>query len=292
MASSLRLTTSPGVLLLIARVFLLALLPALARGAILYDSGGFEPARFINNLALAGQDAPPAGQGPWVKDSGTSTAVVQSTIVAGGAQAVQMTRTAGSNRDTRWGITEPFTPTAAENIVRIDFDMRVNQATFAGTPPNHSDFGPAFGLEVYDSTNSTLPLLIGSVTVDATTGDVLFQQANTGILVETGTVVSRNTFHHFTLSVNFTNKTYSVAADGLTLRTEGFVDNAASRFTDADLANFAATGTSSTTAAGTAFFDNFLIATIPEPGSAAMIGAGVIALAARRRKARRPVPSS
>jgi hypothetical protein len=130
-------------------------------------------------------------------------------------------------------------------------------------------------------------LLIGSVTIDARTGDVLFQEAGTGFLVEAGTILSRGTFHHLTLTANFSNKTYSLFANGALLRTEGFVDNAAARFTDAPLSTFAATGVSLTTATGTAYFDNYTIVTVPEPVSAGLFCAGAVCLATRRRRAHR-----
>jgi hypothetical protein len=42
-----------------------------------YDSGGFEPPRFLTNLAgspeLSGQDP----LGPWLKDTGTGTAIIR-----------------------------------------------------------------------------------------------------------------------------------------------------------------------------------------------------------------------
>ena len=247
-------------------VLLAALLPAIATAAALYDSSGFEQPRFLPTANLAGQDSPPAGQGPWTKDSGTSSAVVQNAVVAGGLQAVRITRAASSTGDTRWAVQEPFTPTGLENRVQIDFDLRVEQATF--TPP---DFGPVFGIEAYDASDPANPLLIGSVTLDARTGDVLYQQAETGFLTDTGTVLARGVFHHLTLIANFANKTYSIFANGTLLRTEGFVDAAADSFTDAPLSTFAATPGSISTATGTAYFDNYVIMTIPEPGTASLL---------------------
>ena len=254
----------------------LFLAAASSPGAILYESAGFELPRFTASQPLQGQDNPPTGQGPWLKDSGTSTATVQTAVVAGGLQAVQVTRLPISTGDTRWSVIEPFTPTALENIVQIDVDMRVEQSTF--TP---FDFGPAFGIEAYDGSAAGAPKLIGSVTLDARTGDVLYQQTGTGVLTETGTVIARGTFHRYSLIANFTTKRYSVLVDGGLLRTEPFVDNAVT-FTDAPIATFAATAASAGTASGTAYFDNYTITTIPEPGNVALLLGGWVLVAASR----------
>ena len=77
-------------------------------------------------------------------------AAVQTTNVAGGLQSVQITRAASVTGDTRWAVMKTVTPSATQNVVRIDLDMLVNQATFSGTPPTNTDFGPAFGVEAYD----------------------------------------------------------------------------------------------------------------------------------------------
>src|SRR4051812_25802656 len=82
----------------------LALLGSSATAAELYNSGGFEPPRFTTGN-LGGQDV---AQGPWLKDSGTATAVVQTAVAAGGLSAVQITRPATSSGDTRWAVSKPF----------------------------------------------------------------------------------------------------------------------------------------------------------------------------------------
>jgi hypothetical protein len=105
--------------------------------------------------------------------------------------------------------------------------------------------------------------------VDAATGDVLYQQAGTGYLLETGTVLARGTYHHYRLSIDFAQKTYSVLVDGNLVRTEGFVDTTATRLTDAPVATLAATADSTATATGTAFFDNYRIVQTQPPSGAA-----------------------
>ena len=259
---------------------LLACLGGQARAAVIYDSGGFELPRFTAGGNLQGQDVV---QGPWLKDGGVSTAVVQTTNPAGGTQSVQMTRLANANGDTRWTVTKPITPTASQPIVDIDVDMRLNQATFSGVPPTNTDFGPAFGLEAYDGSK-----LIGSLTMDATTGDVLYQQTGTGFLTETGTVLSRSAYHHYKLRLNFNTGNYQVFANSLLLRTEPFVDSGVVAFTDGPMSTFAASGTSIATGTGTAFFDNYVLqqTAVPEPTTlTAMLAAAGVLMS--RRPARR-----
>src|SRR4051794_29919953 len=182
-----------------------------ASAAVVYDSSGFESPKFTANQPLAGQDVI---SGPWLKDPGISTATVSTVNAFTGSQDVQVTRVANAAGDTRWSVTKPQAPAPGFNVFNVDADVRVEQATFSGTPPTNTDFGPSFGLEAYDASITPLtPKLIGSVTIDATTGDVLYQATGTGILSETGVVVSRGAYHHLQLKVDFGTGKYSVYID-------------------------------------------------------------------------------
>ena len=229
-----------------------------ANAATIYDSGGFESPKFVDKQSLKGSDPvpPPVGYGPWKQDAGTSTAVVQTAFPNGGVQSIKVTRVAASTGDTRWGINVPITPTAASNVVTIDFDL--NATISAGTNWNGPDLGPLFGVECYDASSGT-PKLIGSLFLDAYAGDVVYQQATNGILQNSGTFIPRNQYHHYTLSANFSHKTYSIFVDGNLIHTEGFVDASATNFTDAPITTLAATSNSVATATGTAYFDNYTI---------------------------------
>lgn len=229
-----------------------------SRAAVVYDSGGFEPPKFINTQNLAGQDPvpPPVGYGPWRKDLGTSTAAVQTDIPNGGQQSIKVTRVAGASGDTRWGINVPITPTATSNVVAIDFDLHaiINPGINWGGP----DLGPLFGVECYDSSGGT-PRLIGSLFLDAYAGDIVYQQATNGALRATSTFIPRNEYHHYTLTANFAQKTCSIYVDGSLVHTEGFVDPTAAAFTDAPITTLAATTNYLAQATGTAYFDNYTI---------------------------------
>lgn len=259
-----------------------ALTSTSASAVVVYDSGGFESPRFTAGLTLQGQDVAP--NGPWLKDPGTSTGVVSTTNPQSGTQAVTITRLAQSGADTRWAVNKPLVPTPFLNIVDTAADVRVEQATFAGSPPTNTDFGPAFGLEAYDATIPATPKLIGSLTVDATTGDVLYQQAGTGVLLETGTTVTRGAYHNLRLSVDFTAGKYMSYVDGVLVHTESFVDPTAVAFTDGSIGTFAASASSTLTGTGTAYFDNYTISQVPEPAALGVLGVAMAGLAGRRRR--------
>ena len=225
--------------------------------AAVYDSGGFESPRFTTG-PLEGQDV----LGPWLQD-GTTTGVAQvrSEVVSTGEQAVRMVRQASTTGDTRYGVVKPVTPAGVLQIIRVSWDMNVPQNT------QGIDFGPFFGVEAYDaSVNPLAPLLAGSLGVDATTGDVLYQDGTTGFLTESGFNVQFGAWNHFTLELNYEAKTYTIYVNGDDKATTTFVDNAIA-FTDAPLAALAATADTRPTATGTAYFDNYVIdieALVPE----------------------------
>ena len=219
--------------------------------AAVFDSGGFESPRYTTG-PLEGQDA----QGPWLQDSTPGgTAQVQTEVVEAGQQAVRMVRTVNPGGDTRYGVTKPFLPTGILSIVRISWDMNVAPNQQPNVP-----FGPFFGVEAYDATvTPVFPRLVGSLGVDATTGDVLFQDGTTGFLTEAGFDVQLGEWNHFTLELNYDNKTYTVFVNGDEKASTGFVDDGVLGFTDAPLAALAATAESKPIATGTAFFDNYVI---------------------------------
>lgn len=244
-----------------------------ASAVVVYDSNGYEPTRFIAG-ELAGQDV----QGPWLKDTGTGVAIVQSAITQSGSQAVQFTRPAAATGDTRYGVLEPLTPTGVLKVVRVIFDMRVTQTQIAGV-----DFGPFFGVEGYDGFNDD-PKLIGSIGVDATTGEVLFQD-DQGFFTPTGDIATFGVFNNFVLELDYNTQLYRGYFNGTEVAESPFVDAGIVGFTDAPLAALAATFDSIATATGTAYFDNYSIEIVPEPTALGLIGLGSLALLRRRRGA-------
>jgi hypothetical protein len=245
-----------------------------APAAQVFDSNGFEAPRYIPG-DLAGQDT----AGPWLKDAGTATALVQSTVKQSGAQAVQLNRPASAAGDTRFGVLKPLTPTAPLTTLRVNWDMNVTQAN---TP--NVDFGPFFGVEGYDSFGTTPPKLIGSLGVDATTGEVLMQETGSGFFIPTGAVVPFGQWNHFTLEMNYVSRTYQAFVNGVASGTpEPFVDAGIVGFTDAPISTLAAQDGPGLLAPGTAYYDNYNIEIVPEPSTVAIIGLASLGLLRRRR---------
>src|SRR5688500_6106516 len=124
---------------------------------------------------LEGQVNPPGeGQvippGQWQRTpGGTSSAVVQTSVVQSGLQAVRVDRAA--NNDARWAVQvdhlgypdypNPFPPEPAQPFICIGWDMRGGQSGGAG-----GRLGPFVGIEAYDG--ATGIGMLGSRADDAT----------------------------------------------------------------------------------------------------------------------------
>ncbi len=195
---------------------------------------------------------PLQGQFGWVSaGSGTSSATVQNSIKLSGAQAVQVVRAA--NSDYRWAAQVAGYPT--QSLVIIDWDMRVSQT------PNSTSFGPFFGIEAYDDVGQPLGLL-GSLGVDASTGDVLYQAQDSGVFTESNQNIVFNQFHHYRLMLDFSTDTYRGYFDGNLVASTGFVDRSfnLNDFTDADISAIAAAADSASRAlTSSAVFDNLVV---------------------------------
>jgi hypothetical protein len=285
----------------------LAASSARATDADIVNANGFEPPDFSTTFSGTGQlegQVNPVGfgqvisPGQWLRTQGSSanTAVVQSAVFApgGGTQSVKVDRTA--NADARWAVPvnnqgypdypTPAPPEPPQPFICISWDMRVEQTIGAA-----NTFGPFFGVEAYDDDGNPVSLL-GSLGVDATTGDVLYQAAGTGFLTETGSLVNFGAWNNFAIELDYSTKQYSYFLNGVMLGAEGFVDEAnvvggLNQFSDADIATFAAAGDPASLAlTGTAYFDNFVAMEgecIPEPTTWALGLLSVASVASVRR---------
>jgi hypothetical protein len=236
-----------------------------AKAVTVYDSNGFEPGRFAATIALEGQDAAPLGQGPWVRSNAATSNANGAAVVDnsnnpnGDFQSVRVVRAANQNADTRWFVTKlrDMTPVPADNVINIEVDLRVNQSALPSDGP-----APAYGIEAYDGQT-----LIGSATVDAVEGFLRYAQSGTGAYtkVSGSTLVlggpGAGAFHHLTLSLNFTKRTYSILVNDVLRHTEPFVNSAAANFTDAPIAAVSIGGAPAGNS--TAFFDNYRITQVP-----------------------------
>lgn len=261
-----------------AVVVALALSASSLQAQVIVDSHGFESPFFTTTFdgtgRLNGQPSP-AGPDTWaISGAGGSTAVIQSSIFKSGSQAVRVDRAASS--DMRWADPVSGIPSLSPAVITITWDMRVEQTISAG-------FGPLFGVEAYDAVDDFG--LLGTLGVDASTGDVLFQDADTGFLTETGSFATFGAWHSYKMELDYATHQYRVYFDGALLDTIGFVDQnnvvgGLDHFSDADIAAISA-GTDSLT--GTAYFDNFVVTQVPEPSGILLGALSMVLLGARRR---------
>jgi hypothetical protein len=255
------------------------LLASSASAAVVYDSNGFEPPRFVNGSNLEGQD--PVPNGPWFRaGTNSSTAVIQSAVSTSG-QAVRVERAAEAGADTRWAVIKPIVPT--QRYIHIEWDMRVLETSLPGLT-----FGPFFGIEAYDAVGASIPL-IGALGVDASTREVLVQDGTTGVYepVDTGALVNAG-FNSFALQLDYATGTYQSFLNGVLVDTEDFVDGPILGFSDADIAAVNAEAGKDAVATGIAFFDNYRINTsnvaIPEPATLGLFAVAAVGLLNRRTR--------
>lgn len=277
---------------------------ALALDRDIVNSKGFEPPDFTTTFLGTGQlegQVNPVGfgqiisPGQWLRPVGTQTGtgVVQGTVVKDGVQAVRIDRV--GNSPDRWGIPVnnqaypeyPVPPPGepAQPCLCIHWDMRVEGP--AGDPA--TDFGPYFGVEANDDDVSGLSLL-GSLGVDATTGEVLYQAPGTGFLTAAGPIAAFGTWNNYQMKLDYASHTYTIIYNKVPLGTFAFVDGPEDQFSEANIFALAASGAPADLArAGTAYFDNFLVRegmcmVIPEPTALLLVVLGMASLAAARRQ--------
>jgi hypothetical protein len=202
------------------------------------------------------------GQFAWQQlGPAAGSAAIQSAVVKSGSQAVRVDRAPGA--DNRWGV--PLgSSLPSGDFIFVTWDMRVT-----ATGEETGALGPFLGVEAYDDKGAFG--LLGSLGVDATTLDILYQREDDGILIETGVQALPDVWYNYAALFDFVRHEYTVFVGGQALATTGFVDrgNNHSRldqFTDADISALAAQADSpSQLLGGTAYFDNFRILDGPPP---------------------------
>ena len=138
--------------------------------------------------------------------------------------------------------------------------------------------GPIFGVEAYDREGVGFNQgLMGSLFVDGTTAEVLYQQTGTGFLVPVATV-NFGEWNEFFINLDTVNKEYTILLNGQVLRTEPFIDgDMLHEITNIPLAAGAGGGDPASQAlTGTAYFDNFIVFTrVPEPCTLVLVLLGL-----------------
>ncbi|MEM9656917.1 MAG: hypothetical protein AAF961_01020, partial [Planctomycetota bacterium] len=234
---------------LAAGIVLGAGIASTAYAEVVFDSAGFESPLYSEG-GLEGQNG-------WVyAPTGVpgNTAEIQGGEALG-SQAVEVNRAARS--DDRFFVPTSITPSAAQPYVDISWDMLVEQTSGAdGT------FGPYFAVEAVDFAGEVTGTL-GSLGVDASTGDVLYQIEDTGFLSETGELVAFGAWNSFMMRLDYVAEQYTIFLNGSELLTTGFVDRARDldNLSDAPIAALSAAGDpDSQSLTGRAYFDNYQIA--------------------------------
>jgi hypothetical protein len=158
-------------------------------------------------------------------------------------------------------------------------------------------FGPFFGVEAYDDDGNPVGLM-GSLGVDATTGEVLYQAPVTGEYTATGSLVAFGTWNKFQMMLDYSVHQYSIYLNNAPLGTFAYVDQnkySLDQFSDADIATVAAAGDPvSLGLTGVAYFDNFLVregvcaTPVPEPSTLVLAGMSLSFAWGLTRRNRRP----
>ena len=251
----------------------------------LFDSNGFEPPAYttgsFTGSTYNGQLEGQPNSIPVFQQSGPNAnkaTVVTNTVGGTALQVVRLDRT--SSPDTRWGVPLSGYPLSTNDQIIISWDMRVEHSTDQG-----GTFGPYFGIEAYASPGGGNTLL-GSLGVDATTGDVLYQAAGTGDLTETGSFAAFGVWYPYSIVLDYSTHQYKTFFNNIQLGGPiGFVDGAFNTFSDADLSGLQAAANSASIP-GIAYYDNYRITEVPEPMSAMLAGIGVLLLWGVRRSSR------
>lgn len=204
---------------------------------------------YVAGLPLQGQPTnPPVWKTTF---GGASSATVKSGVGIGNSPGVEVTRNAVANGDQHWAI--PVTGYPTQRYAIVDWDMKVSQATVPGS------FGPFMGVDIFDDKGPVY--LLGTLGVDASTGDVLYQFQDTGFITETGLVVNFNQWYHYRIVLDFGSDIYLGYVNGNQVVSTGFVDRGfgLDNFTDANIATFAVGEGNLQLMSATAVFDNFMI---------------------------------
>ena len=239
--------------------FVVVLIVTLIAWAVAADAGtlataydtGFESPDFAAG-ALVPQDA-------WSNVStNDSPATVAAVAANTGAQGVELVRGSGVDLQADANYFVNLSEQTFTDVVKVTWEMNV-QSTGASPPP----FGPFFGMDNFTSNGGTKR--VGYAGLDATTGEVLYSAAGTGLLSVDDSTVTLDAWHTWVMTMDFNALTYDVAVNAVTVLDDiGFAD------VTVDIANFSAAAlttfpgsndTASNDQGGNAYYDNYLVQT-------------------------------
>jgi len=217
------------------------------------------------------------GQAGWsvFSASGQASApVVENVFVNSGAQAVAIPNPVG-------GQTGPF---LQPNFVAPVLDMSIDMYLFSSS----NETGWQFGTTGAGGNGFAGGVDMGSASSAHGGGTTIY--AITGNYTTVIGTFTRNTWHHVDLILDYTTQTYAVELDGATLASglafcgNNFGNCNGAAVTSLGWALFDSFGGPGGNDLGV--FDNFSIATVPEPATITLLGAGLLGLGLLRRRHR------
>jgi hypothetical protein len=243
-----------------------------ASAEVLYHTG-FEAPEFAAG-PLAGQ----AGWSHFGLSTGAETAAtVQSGVVASGSQALLIDAALASESVYYWPRIDYDTATHPNKVVTIRWDMLLT---------GNGVSSPAWGVTAADES----AIYIGGLLVDGATGRVFVESADNNAEDDdpsdnwTDFYVAKDTWNTFELHFDYTSRTFDSFVNGNLVKGGfAFAQAAGSVFGDADLTLGKRSSDQST---DRAYFDNYHVAAVPEPGTLALLVLampGMAAMARRRR---------
>jgi hypothetical protein len=254
---------------------LLAVAAVLVRSAsadVLYQTG-FEAPDFAPG-PLAGQ----AGWNNFGLAAGSETAAtVQSEIVASGSQALLIEAARATESVYYWPPIDYNTEAYSFKQVAVQWHMLLASG---GTP------SPAWGVTAADES----AVYVGGLLVDGATGQVFVESQDNNFEDGdpsdnwTGFFVAKDTWNHFSLLFDYNTRTFDAWVNGQQVRSGfAFAEATGSTFGDADLTLGKLPSDQST---DRAYFDNYRVAAVPEPGTLALLILAVpgMVLAGQRRR--------
>lgn len=235
-----------------------AALPARAQQTI-YSSGFESPTYHTGSLYV---------QDGWVEANSISPnkVTVQNSIARSGTQALQIDAAGipagqeNAKRDFGYDPLGSGTP-----VVTLSFDMYLTSA----------------GTQAAGWTMAALNPTEGILSVVAVLSNNSLIALNSGAYVPLGVTITRDTWHTYSMQLDFGNKNYDVYYDGVLVGSDlGFMDTAP---TTSIVGLVGVQSAGSGTDKG--YFDNVLVTSAPEPGSVVLLGLALplVGLVRRRR---------
>jgi hypothetical protein len=235
---------------------------------------GFEPSTYTAGT-LAGQDG-------WLNTIGTPSTniTVQSSTVSTGTQAVQFvgSGTSAFLRDVHPVIYDTKTP-GADGIVTFSEDARLSAVPGGGTASGW-DLLIVFEGQAVGNTTCPCPALAW-LSINPSTGHLTVNEIGEVSPFDTGVVFARGVWNRLELDLNFGTDTLSALYNGTLVASN--ISFPTTPFGNTVRAGFETTTNNAAANTDTAFFDNFVASTVPEPAAASLVALAFVFFAMRRR---------